>query len=453
MKKKIFLLVLFLGTFLLSQLFGENFSKVDDFNSLDKNFWLVYDHGGYSISPTPANYGLVNIDSGILKMPVQTTDHGPELISKGIKISPSSIITVEWKVKVHYENEYFTGGVTFWLYPYESFYDPVKGDSITPFQYYDKTQDKVTQKSLAVVKYNNYFYGNSDSNPLYGETFGICGYKKCIKSTPIWDKWFTNKVIISIPDKVAKFYQDGQYIGEVPINPDIDLQKTPYIKIHFSPYGWFTGHEMDLDYVKINISDSSTTSPTNPTNCSTINCATFDFPTMTLNVPCLSYDGKNYKLKLKLVQTNPQILFALTGIEPASPCSSSNTQSTSSSLKTVTLSTTNNYQINFSTGKLGSTNNPIKDYDISLEPWCTEKPGVCGNFVDLGNVDINGNIQIPKSGYLSDEAGFEDCIEIDTTHTFINKNRDGSYTVFRILKHEKPSQCDHTLVIEYRNIK
>ncbi|OCC14727.1 hypothetical protein DBT_1787 [Dissulfuribacter thermophilus] len=29
-------------------------------------------------------------------------------------------------------------------------------------------------------------------------------------------------------------------------------------------------------------------------------------------------------------------------------------------------------------------------YDISLEPWCVDRPALCGNFVDIGVVELEG---------------------------------------------------------------
>ena len=88
----------------------------------------------------------------------------------------------------------------------------------------------------------------------------------------------------------------------------------------------------------------------------------------------------------------------------------------------------------------------LETYDILLESWCVDDPALCGNFVDLGPVDINTVNSYPSSGYISD------CVEVDPSHTFISKNRDGSHTVFNITRHVKPSICLHIADISYRNL-
>ncbi len=472
-----------------------------DFNSIDKDFFLVYDHGGYHQTPTTENYSLVSVDNGILKMPVNETDHGPELITKGLKIDKNSIVTVSWRAKVHYANKYFAGGVYFWFVDYSSFYNPIMGDSIRPFANYDNTTGKESLIGPLAVYYRYYYYGDY-SPPVGGDSFGICGYKKCLTVDPVWDDWFTNKVEINFQEKTIKYWQNDTFVGEVPLSPDLDIDKYPYLKIHFSPYGWYTGHEMDLDWMKINISEanensgSSTTTPTGECakpatfdfftmtlnvpcmkldnsyyslklkitssqpsiimqltgadqlniSCDSMDyCATFDFNTLILNVPHFTFDGKDYSLKLKIIQTQPNIIFQLIDIKEAENNSQPN--NTNSTKKTVTLSTLKDFQIIFANDKLSDVFS--NDYDLSLEPWCTDKPGLCGNFIDIGDVAVDSNITFPDSGYLSDKAGFDDCVEVDPNHTFINKNRDGTHTVFKIIKHEKPSECEHTITIEY----
>ncbi len=95
--------------------------------------------------------------------------------------------------------------------------------------------------------------------------------------------------------------------------------------------------------------------------------------------------------------------------------------------------------------------------DISNEPWCTEDPGICGNWVDLGAVQLNeiGAEDIPDSGYLS-EGGYVDCEYVKVGHTYINKNEDGTYYAFEIIDDEyseSESECNHKTTIKYVRLK
>ncbi len=525
MKLKRIITTLFFLLFLTHSVSLFSFNYSTDFNDLDKTFFLIYDHGGYSQTPLEEDYSLAKIENGILKLPVTETDHGPEMVTKGIYVDENSVITAEWKVKVHYANEYFSGNVGFYLTPDSTFYNSEKGDEIHPYGYWDDEENKEKFTGIFNVIYHNYFYGNEDS-PYYGDEFTVCGYKNCIDVKPIWDEWFTTKVEINLHTKKAKAWINGNLVGEFNINPDIDLQKLSYLKIHFSPYGWWTGHEMDLDYFKIDVTDSNDNESdnnggdtTNTSNvCADNSCATFNFESLMLNVPCLKINDKIYKLGMKIVEIEPDLIFNLIDIDEInnssltsdSNCSTFNfltmsmnipcleldnelysidlkiigTQpillkltgvdngkcatsednntdngdintgdSDTGEVKTITLSTKDVLEIDFVTGNTGTMNNPLDNFSLWLEPWCTDKPGLCGNFVDIGEVDVNSsNIQIPANGYISDEAGYDNCVEVTPGHTFINKNYDGSYTVFKIESHEKPDTCEHTIEIEYRNL-
>ena len=472
-----------------------------DFNTLDREFWLVYNHGGWT-GPYSEDYDLASIQNEsdgnkVLLLSVDSTDHGPELITKSIRINENSVVTAEWRAKLHYGNEYFAGYVGFNLVDYDGFYDPYKGDQINPFQYFDEVENRAVTKTAVNVYYRNYYYNNYEP-PVGGNAFGICGGGQCLTSPAIWDEFVTNKVELDFTQRKAKFWQNGNYVGDVPISSDLDLQELPYLKIHFSPYGWYTGHKMELDWFHLSVTNSSDDedeSDQNVNSCQAsfdlfsntlkIPClnynnqslqlnlirsqgqptllftltnhalnsdlnllqstcaASFDLFSSTLTIPCLNLDGRSYWVKLLLIQTTPNLVFSLQDF---------GLNSSSASSEQVNLSSMDRYQISFVTGEITSRPNYNPAYDLSLEPWCTDKPGLCGNFVDIGNVSMDAEITIPSSGYISDEAGFEDCVEVDPNHTFISKNRDGSFTLFRIVEHHKPEQCDHALTIEYKQL-
>ncbi len=298
----VFLVVLLLG----SGVSWADFNYSTEFNSLDRDFWLIFHHGRYGENgPFTQDYSLGSIDNGVLYLPVNTTDEGPELISKSIPIDENSVITVSWRAKVHYANEYFAGGVGFKLVNYTSFYYN-NDENIAPYMYIDGTGNK-KNATISTVYLRNYVYHNYDP-PVGGNSFGICGGGECLTSPSVWDDWFTQKVEINIPQGVVKFWQNDQYIGEVPISKTIDLYETPYLRVWFSPYGWWTGHEMQIDWFRMEITDSTDTDSGNTAaGCE----ATFDLFSNTLHVPCLALNQNSLWLDLELTQTKPSITLAL----------------------------------------------------------------------------------------------------------------------------------------------
>lgn len=249
--------------FVIILTFGWCLDYRDDFNTLNRNFWLVFNHGGYNSDYFPAAYEKAIVQDSILYLKINDIDEGPELINKnGLLIRTDNIITVEWKAKVHYANEYFAGGVYFALVNYETPYDPhSKNYNIPPYAYYNPEAARgYSVKYLSRVFYRNYFYGDYPP-PYTGNNFGFCGtvnsLRECQVFQPIWDKWFSTKVVFDFPAGNAKIWINGNYIGEQPLSAQkADIEHYQYLKIHFSPYGWWTGHEMDLDWVKISITGS-----------------------------------------------------------------------------------------------------------------------------------------------------------------------------------------------------
>ena len=247
MKKVLLLIIL--------AIFAFGYSYEDDFSSLNQDFWLVFDHGGYHQTPTPPAYNKVSIENGILKMQVNDTDHGPELVNKyGIPITQNSIITASWRAKVHYANEYFAGGVFFNVVDYNTTYPPEAVD-------YDLSPANGIY--LARVYYRYYFYNvDGYGHPVAGNNFGFTTWdENKIVTDPIWDQWFTTKVKIDFPNHQACMWIDDNLTGCLDINATgydkiFDLNNT-YLKIQFSPYGWYNdGHEMDLDSFKIDVQNS-----------------------------------------------------------------------------------------------------------------------------------------------------------------------------------------------------
>ena len=302
---------------LLTLAFASNaysFQYHDDFNTLNRDFWLIFPTGGHDrVGPFPPRYDLGILSNGTLSLPVEETDNGPELITKPIAITPDSVITVSWRARVHYGNEYFAGSVYFLLVNYPSMY-PSSDYSIPPFQYLDPSTNQYKTATIAGVYYRNYVYNNYPP-PRGGNSFGICGYEECLVSPPIWDQWFTNKVEINFPEKKVRFWQNSQLIGEVPMNPSLDPATLPYIRIWFSPYGWWTGHKMDLDWFDISVS-SEASSPSEPVQDCQSCTSYYDAATGTIHIPAVKVNGEYYSVELNLSSLIPSVTFTLGSVTP-----------------------------------------------------------------------------------------------------------------------------------------
>ncbi len=176
--------------------------------------------------------------------------------------------------------------------------------------------------------------------------------------------------------------------------------------------------------------------------------STFNLDSLVLSIPCVQINANTYftiDLTAGYLPNSNEVGFFLSafGLVTDSYINNSSEQ-----IKDLVLNTQGNYAFSFV-----SETYDINNYDISAEPWCTSQPGLCGNYVQVSATSLNDISNIPTSGYLSDEAGFEDCDYVEVNKVYINKNRDGSYTAFIITNATKTGNCDWNLEIQYKRIK
>lgn len=144
----------------------------------------------------------------------------------------------------------------------------------------------------------------------------------------------------------------------------------------------------------------------------------------------------------------------------AKDCYASFTSSTASSatptgmlgeVHQVTLDTEGAMAVKFSTGEVKSEWKGWEDVDIVAEPWCVDYPALLGHYIDIGEMSIDDVTveNIPSSGYPENEVS----AEIKTGHVYVNRNADGTYTVFALVSHEKLDDCGHRIVVRYRNVE
>lgn len=96
---------------------------------------------------------------------------------------------------------------------------------------------------------------------------------------------------------------------------------------------------------------------------------------------------------------------------------------TDSGPKTVSV-TTNCFM--FEAGK--ETSDPLgENCDFILEPWCNGRPGLCGNWVQTTETNLDAVTTPPATGYISDLAGYADCQEVDGGKVIVFKLKNGNY--------------------------
>ena len=90
--------------------------------------------------------------------------------------------------------------------------------------------------------------------------------------------------------------------------------------------------------------------------------------------------------------------------------------------------------------------------DIRVEPWCTQNPGLCGNWAETAFTNMDDANEIPTTGYISDEAGFIDCQEVSPNQVLFFKLSDGSFAKAIVSDDaytETESVCNHRITLDY----
>jgi len=246
MLKKIFALMMFVLLIVGFYFYQfENLNKPmdvyvykDDFKTINRDFWYV----GEWETGFPA-YDKVNVKNGILTLSVDETDRCPYLLSKPLEVANGDVITIERRVKLHYANEHFTGGFAL-LQTDESILKP-------------KIMNNDWAKSLGegalLIEYTHN-YSKSAERPGR-DIFRILpptwkeGYNYAV-AEPIFDDWFVEKLIYDTRNNKITYILNGK---EYKVN-GLNINKK-YIRIFTHPYGWFTGHYMKIDWIKIKIED------------------------------------------------------------------------------------------------------------------------------------------------------------------------------------------------------
>ncbi len=231
--KRVIVLLIFIAfcfliyKFTLKEKELENYHFRDDFNNLNMDFWYIGDWENLF-----SCYEDAILDDGVLILKTKEVDKGPILISKPLSVKKDEILNVKRRVKLHYGNDHFTGGFVLFetknskLRPYR----PI-GNALSLIEY-------VRTKEESKRPGGNEIFRVLPRN--FEEDFAIMD--------PIFNKWFIEEIIYDAGtgDMTYKI-NNKEYNVKAPSLTD------NYIRLYMHAYGYYTGHEMDIDWIEINI--------------------------------------------------------------------------------------------------------------------------------------------------------------------------------------------------------
>jgi hypothetical protein len=190
---------------------GLSFLFTDDFqdNNIDSSKW---EYSGNSVTE----------ESGIMKVEAEIIDQVGLLKSKWISVNTEKPLIITRRTKVHYENQYFDGGMSIHL-------DQLPGFGIS---------------------YCNYAYTGNNEIQRFGfflSRNGASAHSGANQEDvsdlidPIWDEWFLEKMIYNPVSGLLEYFINDEKRIEYNVG-GISSAESAMMQIEFSTWGWWTGH-------------------------------------------------------------------------------------------------------------------------------------------------------------------------------------------------------------------
>ena len=189
----------------------------DDFNDGEIN-------AGYWTATGPNVYE----EEGMIKIQQNVTDNDVRLTSGYISIPGSGKILIDRKFLVHRANNYFSGG----------YYIAFNGDE---------------QNYIRIAYWHEAYigkYGIYIDAQLNGITTEI---RLC---DAVFDTWLNEAVLIDLASGTLAYCVDNNLVATNEI-PGLSDMPQSYFHVWFYPYGWWTGHYQNMDFIKINVTEPS----------------------------------------------------------------------------------------------------------------------------------------------------------------------------------------------------
>ena len=184
----------------------------DDFNenSINSGYWKTS--------------GDVKVRNGILTISQSQTDKDMSLRTHMLSMPASKKIVVERKFYAHKAKNYFYGGFEVWL----------NGNKDNRVYISDMCCDYVK------------FYGSMVGCRWAGDKDDT-RIRFC---DAYYDRWVNDKTIIDFATGTVSYYIDNNLIATKTV-PGLSSKNASTFVINFHSYGWWTGHYMNYDYIRI----------------------------------------------------------------------------------------------------------------------------------------------------------------------------------------------------------
>ncbi len=214
----------------------------DEFNfGFNSSIWEVYEWK--TLKPLDGD-NLVH--NGYLDLQCNKTDRSAFVATKPIPLKKGEVLHIKMRIRVHYANKYFEGGV--WFYATDV------GKKVT-MPSNPKAWLSAFGRNLFNVTHYHYYYEKPGVTPYVpvhnGFAISSMNWRKDKNYgiiDPIWDRWFIEEIEYN-PAKREAILKIGNRIKKVYTPP----YNKKFIRFIIHSYGWYTGHSLQVDWIRIRV--------------------------------------------------------------------------------------------------------------------------------------------------------------------------------------------------------
>jgi len=162
-----------------------------------------------------------------LRLVVNQTDNGGIVYTTPISVNKQRLITIKRRIRIHrgssilnagqHIRDVNTGKITEWVYKYDN-YNPHNG-----------------MPSGYLWEGFGFYYRDEENNPSLDLVDAI------------WDDWFLETITYDPTTGITTYQVNA---GEV-LTHQYNTLTSDQISFKFNPYGWFTGHYTEIDWITI----------------------------------------------------------------------------------------------------------------------------------------------------------------------------------------------------------
>ena len=194
----------------------------DDFNDgvINPDYW------------TASGPDIIEED-GMIKMQQNETDAYVALESVPMRIPSNNQIVIDRSFFVH-----------------EQLYNSYWGDHY----YYGSLNIRFNgdEDNLIGICYYDDDFENRHGTYLINKQDGEVTETRICDAT--FDAWLSERIVLDLANETLTYYLNNAFVSTLNV-PGIASQQMDYYTVWFNPYGWWTGHYHNMDYVNINVDD------------------------------------------------------------------------------------------------------------------------------------------------------------------------------------------------------